>query len=117
MGKREYAEKIYGSFAIIYDMNTQAPQDITRPGLVTALHMGVMTLLKRNVSPCEFFMSRMDILRTCVITGDDISGGVVPVDEFSRRWRDETGLLYQALAREADIVDRIFAGLAVRLKG
>ena len=42
---------------------------------------------------------------------------VVPVDPFERRWRDETGLLYQFLARESAIVDRVWAGLAVRLKG
>lgn len=117
MGKRDYAKKLYCSFAIIYDMETQDPEDIKQSGLITGIHIGVKKLLQKNIAPCEYFLSRLNILRSCVIIGDDISGGVVPVDAFSRKWRDETGLLYQALAREADIVDRIFAGLALRLKG
>ena len=52
-----------------------------------------------------------------MITGDEVCGGVVPADSFSRKWRDETGKLYQYLAGEAEIVDRVFAGLALRLKG
>ena len=32
-------------------------------------------------------------------------------------WADETGKIYQFLANEAEIVDRVFAGLAIRLKG
>ena len=51
------------------------------------------------------------------MTGDEICGGVVPSDSFGRKWRDETGKLYQYLANESDIVDRVFAGLALRLKG
>ena len=51
-----------------------------------------------------------------VIICDEIGAGVVPLDKFERRWRDETGLLYQALVREADRVDRVWAGLALRLK-
>ena len=120
MGKRDYAKKLYGSFDMIYDMNTQDPEEITeitRAGLILNIHIGSKKLIQKNISPCEFFMSHLDILRHCVIIGDEISGGVIPADEFSRRWRDETGLLYQAIAREADIVDRIFAGLALRLKG
>ena len=120
MGKSEYAGQLYGSFDIICDMEKQDPKDIdciTGKGLITDIHTGVKKLMKQNIIPCDFFMSRIDILRHCIITGDEIGGGVVPIDEFSRRWRDNTGLLYQALAREADIVDRIFMGLAMRLKG
>ncbi len=117
MGKREYAEKLYGSFDIIFDMEKQDPESITCTGLITNIHTGVKKLMQKNIDPYDFFMSRIDMLRQCVIIGDEIGGGIVPIDEFSRRWRDETGKLYQALAREADIVDRIFAGLALRLKG
>lgn len=117
MGKRKYAEKLYGSFAMIYDMNKQAPEDITSSGLITNIHEGVKKLMQKDIVSCDFFMARIDVLRPSVIIGDEIGSGVVPVNEFMRRWRDETGRVYQALAREADIVDRIFAGLALRLKG
>ena len=117
MGKKYYALNLYGEFTIVYDLKNISPEEIITPGLIVNLHLGVKSLLQKNISALEFFSSRLEILRSCVIIGDDISGGVVPVDAFARKWRDETGRVYQLLAREADIVDRIFAGLALRLKG
>ena len=116
-GKRAYAEKLYPHCPIVYNLASENPANINAPGLITDLHLGVKTLLTEGILPCGFFMSRLEVLRGCVIIGDEIGGGVVPLDEFSRRWRDETGRVYQALAREADMVDRGFAGLALRLKG
>ena len=116
-GKRSYAEKLYPNFRIVYNLATEHPAKIITSGLIVNLHLGVRQLLNENISPYEFFMSRLDVLKECVIVGDEISGGVVPIDEFERCWRDETGRVYQLLAREAEIVDRVFAGLALRLKG
>ncbi|MBQ7577932.1 MAG: bifunctional adenosylcobinamide kinase/adenosylcobinamide-phosphate guanylyltransferase [Synergistaceae bacterium] len=117
MGKESYARKLYKNFEAFYNLDSESPEIISRPGLIINLHMGVKFLLLKNVDPLKFFLARLEILRESVITGDEISSGVIPIDEFSRKWRDETGKLYQALAREADIVDRVFAGLTLRLKG
>ena len=117
MGKRDYAYKIYGSFERVYDLACERPEAITSAGLIVNLHMGVRDFLAREVDAIEFFRGRINILRPCVIIGDEISGGVVPVDKFERLWRDSTGKLYQYLADEAEIVDRVFAGLPLRLKG
>ena len=116
MGKRTYALKLYGEFANIYNLDEVNPESIKNPGLIINIDSGVKSLLQRDIKPSEFFLSRLDILSQCVITGCEIGSGVVPVDPFSRKWRDETGKLYQILAERADIVDRIFAGLALRLK-
>ena len=116
MGKRDYAMNLYGSFEAVCELSHNDPGGI-KAGLVVGIHEGVRSLMTRNIDPLEFFSSMIGTLRHCVITGDEISGGVIPVDAFSRKWRDETGRLYQYLAREAEIVDRVFAGLALRLKG
>ena len=116
MGKRTYALKLYGHFDSEFDCENEDPEDM-REGLITNIHAGIKNLMMRRINPREFFMSRIKLLRHCVITGDEISCGVIPIDEFARKWRDETGIIYQELAKEADIVDRIFAGLSLRLKG
>ena len=115
MGKRDYALKLYGTFENVADLSHNI--DDIRPGLITNIHEGAKILLTRGINPSDFFAGKIEILRRCVITGDEICGGVVPVDSFKRKWRDETGKLYQYLANESDIVDRVFAGLALRLKG
>lgn len=119
MGKREYAERLYKDFDFIHDLEKDAPENINCTGkiLVLNLQAGVKSLLSRDIDCLEFFESRLEFLRDSVLIGDEISGGVIPIDKFERQWRDETGKLYKFLAREAETVDRIFAGLSMRLKG
>lgn len=117
MGKRAYAVKLYGAFPAVYDLEHYNPDDMAGPGLVLNLHAGVKSLVARGVDPSGYFAGMIGTLRDCVITCDEVGGGVVPADGFGRKWRDETGRLCQYLAGEAEIVDRVFAGLALRLKG
>ena len=117
MGKRAWAESLYGPGLALCDLGRDEPEALDGAELIVALQEGVRRLLRRGEEPLIFFMDRMDHLRGCVLIGDEVGSGVVPTDPFERRWRDETGLLYQALGREADIVDRVWAGLPCRLKG
>ena len=116
-GKLAYAKSLYPDIHTVYNLAHESPRSIIIPGLITNIHFGVRRLLIDGTDPIEFFTSRLEVLKECIIIGDEITGGVVPVDEFERLWRDETGKVYQMLAHEADIVDRVFAGLSLRLKG
>ena len=113
-GKLDYAKKLYGSFQAV--SNLECSMKIS-PGLIINVHLGVRNLIAEKISPLDFFTSNLEALRQSVIICDEICGGVVPLDAFERLWRDETGKVYKLLADEAEIVDRIFAGLALRLKG
>lgn len=118
MGKKDYAFRLYGKFENIIDLEFDDPENINSGlNLITNLQEGTKSLILKNINPLEYFTSKIEALRNCVITGDEICGGVIPVDSFERKWREHTGRLYQYLASESDIVDRIFAGLAIRLKG
>ncbi len=113
-GKRSYAERLYSHFPAVSDLKSS---NMIVPGLVVNVHLGVRRLLTQHTDPCGFFTQRLSVLRECVILCEEICGGIVPVDEFGRLWRDETGRVYQYLAANADIVERVFAGLVLRLKG
>lgn len=117
MGKRACAESLYGPFAALCDLSRDEPESMTDAAVVINLQDGVRTLLLRGSDVRAFFEARMERLRRCVLIGDEIGGGIVPMDPFERRWRDETGFLYQFLAREAETVDRVWAGIPVRMKG
>ena len=117
MGKRAHAESLYGPLRSLCDLSRDEPESVTDAAVVINLQDGVRTLLRRETDVRAFFEARLEHLRRCILIGDEIGGGVVPIDSFERRWRDETGFLYQFLAQEAEIVDRVWAGLAVRMKG
>ena len=52
-----------------------------------------------------------------VLLADDVSCGVVPVDETARAWREDTGRFLTELAARSARVTRVFCGLPLRLKG
>ena len=76
--------------------------------------------LKNNLSPrTDFFdenASANNQKAKCpqIIICDDIFCGVVPVDAFQRKWREETGLCLQKIAEKAELW-RIFCGRAERI--
>ncbi|NLL36966.1 MAG: hypothetical protein GX256_05535 [Fretibacterium sp.] len=118
-GKRAYALTLFpeGVQVLICDLAREQPEAVTEAGLAINLQEAVRTLLRRDTDATEFFTARLERLRHSVLVGDEVGSGVVPVDPFERLWRDETGFLYQMLAREAERVDRVWAGIPTRLKG
>ena len=117
MGKLRYAKKLYGEDAVVCDLAASAPEDMFEARVVVNLQDGVRYMLERKESPRDFFENSAPRLEDKVLIGDEIGGGVVPMDAFERLWRDETGFVYQILAARAARVDRIWAGLPHRLKG
>ena len=50
------------------------------------------------------------------VTCDEIGCGVVPIEPFEERWREETGRLCCALAARADAVYRVWACIPQKIK-
>jgi len=83
---------------------------------VERLHLRVREVMEAGGDPAALaaqLEERGDWLAVC----DEVGGGVVPVDAFDRRWREEVGRLCCALAERADVVEQITCGLPLRLKG
>lgn len=51
-----------------------------------------------------------------LVVSDEIGLGIVPLDPFQRRWREETGRALCALAEQAERVTRVYCGIPRRLK-
>lgn len=109
-GKRQYAESAYGV----------APGDFAETlsaGAVDGLHRLVRQLMEEGEDPESAVLGALEHRGGWVVLCDEIGGGVVPVDAFDRRWREETGRLCCKLAERADIVERVSCGIPLRLKG
>jgi len=52
-----------------------------------------------------------------IAVSNEVGQGIVPDNALARRFRDEAGWMHQALAREADKVVLVTAGLPLALKG
>lgn len=122
MGKRAYADRLYDDlkFCDLAELEAHNIFNFNNNfNAIINLHMGVKNLMLKGYTIEELFSDELIELMAFkykVIIGDEIGGGVVPVDKFERHWRDETGLLYQRFAVKAEIVERVWAGLPMRLK-
>jgi adenosylcobinamide kinase/adenosylcobinamide-phosphate guanylyltransferase len=58
-----------------------------------------------------------DLPGEVILVGNETNMGVVPLGELSRRFCDESGSLYQALAERCEQVYLTVAGLPMKLKG
>lgn len=103
-GKGEYARRVCGG-ADLPDLHL-----LVRERLADRQRTG-------QESVWEELLEEIVARRDWVITCDEIGLGLIPVDRFDRRWREEVGRLCCALAERADVVERIVCGLPLRLKG
>lgn len=52
-----------------------------------------------------------------ILISNEIGYGLVPVDAFERRYREQVGRICTKLAQQAERVDRVVCGVGIRLKG
>ena len=76
----------------------------------------VLRRVDQNESAEQALAARLAQLDGKVILCEDIQCGVVPIDARMRAWREENGRCLCLLARHAQQVIRVCAGLALALK-
>ncbi|ASN04689.1 bifunctional adenosylcobinamide kinase/adenosylcobinamide-phosphate guanylyltransferase [Virgibacillus necropolis] len=59
---------------------------------------------------------RENTSRRLVMIGTDITGGIVPMEQRHRLWRDKVGFIYQQLTKDANHVFRVWFGKSQQLK-
>lgn len=115
MGMLEYAQGLLPG-GIVCDLAHGDPASIANAGIVCNLHLMVKTLLSEGIQPARWFDQHLPELEGKILIGDEVGSGVVPIEPFEREWRDETGRVYQLLARQASDVTRVWAGIPQALK-
>ncbi len=114
-GKLEFAKKAYSlSSGQICDCAWEEI-DFSRP-CIRHLEEYVYHCISAGKDPVARFEASKTLWQNSILICRDISGGVVPMDTLSRKWRVETGRLCQYLSANADKVSRIFCGLEQKLK-
>lgn len=115
-GKRQFARENLGV----------SPEDMETLGENTILDFSktcyagieelVLTLQKEKQEPVQWFREHRQALEDKIFICQDMFCGVVPMGAEMRAWRQNTGLVCQYLAEEANTVWRVYCGLGQRLK-
>lgn len=114
-GKLTYAKAQYGFADDQICDCTKEKIDFSYP-CVTHVEEFSYECAQNGVDPVKYFEERKSEWKDSVLICRDISGGVIPMDVKDRMWREVHGSLCQYLAKEAEMVSKLFCGLEQRLK-
>lgn len=115
-GKTAYALTQYGERLKICDLAEEDMAKMYEADVIRNIQEGVRRLLAKGISPLDSFIENIDRLEHKILIGTEIGCGIVPLEEKERIWRDETGRVYQLLAKKARKVERVWAGIPVTIK-
>ncbi|MBO4291169.1 MAG: bifunctional adenosylcobinamide kinase/adenosylcobinamide-phosphate guanylyltransferase [Lachnospiraceae bacterium] len=82
-------------------------------------HLAVRDMIGRGEKPQEMQERVLALTENCpdlIFISDEIGNGIVPMEREERTVREETGRMLCKIAARADLVERIFCGLPMRLK-
>ena len=114
-GKRVFADRLYPGVEWT-DGGRCALDEIRTCRAVYGFHEFVKRWLKQGKSWEELASLMLEENRDLILICDEIGCGLVPVDAFEREYRESTGRVMNALAVQAERVDRVVCGIGRRIK-
>ena len=115
-GKMEYAQKEYPGIRWV-DGAACSEEELLQCEGVYHFHLYIRKSMEKY-EEMRLFADR--IIREnpqIVIITDEIGYGLVPIDAFERRYREETGRICTRLAAFSERVDRVVCGIGLPIKG
>lgn len=110
-GKTAFAIKKFNTYPQICTESSA----LTEP-CINCFHLLIKDLLSQGKDPYEFTQKLIAENPNAIIICDEIGLGVVPLNKESRIWREAVGRCLCLIAKEADYVCRILAGLETKIK-
>ena len=92
------------------------PEEALSAPAIADFHLLVRSLLQSGNDPCAYARKLLARNPDAVIVCDEIGLGIVPLDPFERRWREETGRALCLLAAQAERVTRVWCGIGQVIK-
>lgn len=111
-GKLDYAKRAYS----LTDGDLARGLDDFSAKAVYALHELIAQSLRLGESPEEKLETLLSKNPNVIIICDELGCGIVPTDAFEREWRERTGRICCRLAERAESVERVMAGIAMKIK-
>ena len=117
-GKRSYAKRLYPD--IMWIDGKECPFDAIRDcGGIYHFQAYIRRIMKEEKASglLEILKRLPKINPEIVIISNEIGYGLVPVDSFERKYREQVGRICTRMAASSDRVDRVVCGIGTVIKG
>ncbi len=116
-GKLEYVRRRFHiQSEEVFDGEMDSYDMLVRKKVILNFHL----LIKRYLNDGMAVFDEVDKILAqnpdLIIITDEIGYGIVPLDPFDRRYREETGRVCCYLAKEASEVIRVLCGIPTKIK-
>lgn len=112
-GKLHYTMERYG---VTPDEVAEDFKESENARIFHNFQQAVQKALSAGEDPRKKLEDLLNVNPELIVICDEVGCGVVPVDREERIWRETVGRLCCTLAQRAESVERVFCGLAQRLK-
>lgn len=114
-GKREYASEKFSVSHWLEGKLCREEEAFSAQGLCH-FELLVERIMKKQEEPMDFAEKLIKSNPDIIIVSDEIGCGLVPVDDFMRKYREEHGRVCTYLAKNAKEVHRVFCGIGKVIK-
>lgn len=112
-GKYEYAKHRFSfSDEDVFFGDSSPYELLSQKKVIKDFHLLVKRLLQDEIPILEKIECLLESSNERIIISDEIGYGIVPMDRFERRYREETGRTCCYLAQRAEEVIRVYCGIA-----
>ncbi len=115
-GKKDYAIEKF-SVSQWLDGGTCSKEEVFRAKGICHFELLVERLLQEQTDLRKFTEEVLKINPDIIIITNELGCGLVPVDAFARRYREEHGRICTYLASQAKEVHRVMCGIGKVIKG
>lgn len=116
-GKLEYVkERFHIQSEDIFDGELDSYESIINKKAILNFHLLMKRYLLNDINGFDEVNKILEMNPNIIIITDEIGYGIVPLDPFERRYREETGRVCCYLAKESQEVIRVLCGIATKIK-
>ncbi len=116
-GKLDYAKEEFKikDEEIFFCNNENTNIDFNKK-IIANIDKFVLAMIKNKKEPIIYIRDNIEKFKDKIITCEDISCGIVPIDYEMRLLRDSIGHCLSILSKNSDKVVRLFCGIPMELK-
>jgi adenosyl cobinamide kinase/adenosyl cobinamide phosphate guanylyltransferase len=117
-GKLEYVkQRLQGKSVEIWEKTLPSPLERGK-GIVVINHLNdwIRDRLLKGGCPEEEIFQFIRECPGCILISDEVGNGIIPLEKEEREYRERTGKILIALAKEAKEVERILCGISQKIK-
>ncbi len=116
-GKLDYVKETFNiNNENIYFCNYENINIDFNKKVIANLDKFILAMIKNKKEPIIYIQNNIDKFKDKIITCEDISCGIVPIEYEMRLLRDTIGHCLSILSKNSDKVVRLFCGIPMELK-